>query len=933
MTIKTSYRSLIILLLGMFISLSSFAQGESDWWYFGNHAGIHFQNGQAVADTHSAMASFISCASISDKKGKLLFYTNGDKVWNKNHQLMENGDTISNVNYLSNPNRYSWVSLIVPDPANKLRYYIFTTDDHYYGTTSLYYSIVDLSYNNGLGKVISKRNVLLSDVCCKLTAVQHSDKESVWLISHKWNSSLFYSFLITKSGIKKTVISSIGEYVGGLNKSLKVGYLRISPRSDKVVTVKFNYGQPLLQPSLEIFDFDQSSGILSNPMNLNIIGPAGVEFSPDGSKLYYTSENSKINQIDLSLKSNNAIINSQKVIGTSIGLVYALQVAKNGKIYTSNQSSDYLGVINYPNLAGINCSFVDSGFYLGGKQSIRGLPIFIQSYFFKPDFEAIGTCEGDTTQFYVSDSSQVDSLYWIFDDSISGTNNYSSSWAPKHYYSDTGLYNIQMIVYHDSIADTSSREIRITPYPSANFSINDIEQCYHNNYFKFTNSSSISAGSCSYEWQFGDSLKSYDTNATHHYSREDSFNVVLYALSDYGCLDTLTNKVYVFPPRADFEISDSSQCFSNNKFIFYNTTRNDYGTIVYKWFFGDGDSSNVQDTIYHTYSNVDSFIVSLTAYSNFGCADTMSKKVFIHPMPVSDFSINDSAQCFNEQDFVMKNLSTVINDSIFANSWLIGNKSYSTYDLQISNLIAGHHQLQLIPITANGCTDTIVKSIVVHYAPSAGFTFSNASQCLNINHFQFNNNSSIDSGSMSFYWEFDDFTFDSIMHTSHQYLLSGQYNVKLKVESEFMCSDSISKAIIIHPNPVANFIIVDSSQCLQYNYFLFINTSSVPSGIITSNHWELGNGDTSIQSSLNYSYLSTDTFEVELVVSSNLNCNDTIIKQLIVGAMPIADFEINDSSQCFNGHQFSLENKSSVLKDSIIQYQWIINKIDTITNY
>src|SRR4051794_6120512 len=67
------------------------SQPEAFHWYFGNHAGLDFSSGTAVAVNNGAMVTDEGCSSISDAAGNLLFYTNGVNVYNKLHQLMPNG--------------------------------------------------------------------------------------------------------------------------------------------------------------------------------------------------------------------------------------------------------------------------------------------------------------------------------------------------------------------------------------------------------------------------------------------------------------------------------------------------------------------------------------------------------------------------------------------------------------------------------------------------------------------------------------------------------------------------------------------------------------------------------------------------------------------------------------------------------------------------
>ena len=123
------------------------AQKQGNIWYFGNHFGLDFNSGNPIVLTNGSTVSSntMSCAAegtaiISDSSGSLLFYTNGQQVWNKNHQVMLNGN-----NLLGN-NSSTQAALIIPQPGSSRYFYVFTTDDFcndnlQYGFR---YSIVDI---------------------------------------------------------------------------------------------------------------------------------------------------------------------------------------------------------------------------------------------------------------------------------------------------------------------------------------------------------------------------------------------------------------------------------------------------------------------------------------------------------------------------------------------------------------------------------------------------------------------------------------------------------------------------------------------------------------------------------------------------------------------------------------------------------------------
>src|SRR5215468_10973697 len=77
--------------LSLFCSSNVFSQGQADWWYFGQNAGVSFQTGDPVAVSDGQLNTSEGCATISNSAGNLLFYTDGITVWNRNHVPMPNG--------------------------------------------------------------------------------------------------------------------------------------------------------------------------------------------------------------------------------------------------------------------------------------------------------------------------------------------------------------------------------------------------------------------------------------------------------------------------------------------------------------------------------------------------------------------------------------------------------------------------------------------------------------------------------------------------------------------------------------------------------------------------------------------------------------------------------------------------------------------------
>ena len=334
-----------------------------------------------------AFASLTTNASISDSIGNLLFYTNGIAILNSEHDTMINGGFIN-----PNANDYYFqngalgitavqCALALPAAGNPHLYYLihqgYYSDDFspfpyplYYCDT-LYYSIIDMTGDNGKGAVIAKNEHLwvgslplrqLASIG-SLTACKHANGRDWWVISHRDSSSEFMSFLITPQGILGPYFQDIGTLC-----LAQKGQSTFSPDGSKYAF--FQYGAS----RINLFDFDRCTGLFSNYINITNIngynyGSMGVSFSPN-SRYLYTSSFSKIVQWDtyaVNIPNSKVVVAETDTIPCPNYFVnfYLMQLAPNGKIYVSAPGSSHcLSVINYPDSPGLSCDALPHGLLL-----------------------------------------------------------------------------------------------------------------------------------------------------------------------------------------------------------------------------------------------------------------------------------------------------------------------------------------------------------------------------------------------------------------------------------------------------------------------------------------------------------------------------------------------------------------------------------------
>jgi hypothetical protein len=254
----------------------SHAQIQATNWYMPYKNAITFKSGKPEYVEGSQMFHNEGGATISDKKGNLLFYSDGITVWNRNNEIMSNGEGLKG-GYGSSGQS----CVIVPKTADEKEYYVFTADEE--GSWSgLQYSIVDMSLDGGKGAVTIKNVELVTPVCEKVTAIKHCNKKDYWILTHYYGSNEYYAYLATDTGVNHTpVISRTGRIIT-VDNGVMVGTLRSTPDAKKIVAVTS-------LAWVEIADFDSKSGIVSNSkeiFNMGTSGNYGAEFSADSRMLY-----------------------------------------------------------------------------------------------------------------------------------------------------------------------------------------------------------------------------------------------------------------------------------------------------------------------------------------------------------------------------------------------------------------------------------------------------------------------------------------------------------------------------------------------------------------------------------------------------------------------------------------------------------------------
>lgn len=489
-------KSVLLLILSL-ISVIMHCQNEAANWYFGNNAAISFNlsNNTIVKKTGSALNTLEGCSSISDDNGNLLFYTDGTTVWNRNHAIMTGGTN------LFGDSSSTQSAIIVPKPNTPNIYYVFTADNHSNNEfhLGLNYSEIDMTLSNGMGAVINKNINLLPDSSEKLSAVlKDCNTASIWIVTFASQDgtltehNTFHAFEVSDLGVNTTSVKStfpisIKDYRG---------YLKLSPNGEKLASANasgsFLPGDPNSENRLFIYDFDASTGLVSNPKRLSFTGPSntpyGLEFSPNSQLLYVhasndyfdfenpesennpQNHNSTLSQFNLSARN---IQDSQVILDSRNLYRGALQLGPDGKIYralsqTYDNGLPFLGVIENPNTIGVQSNYRHNAIDLSPFTSSQGLPPFISS-FFNTQIDIVKNGE-DSINLAICDGNS----YTLVSEDLPGANyiwTLNGAPLPQSSYNlevfQSGHYEVSIIFTNGDCPIEGQAFVNFTPNPAA----------------------------------------------------------------------------------------------------------------------------------------------------------------------------------------------------------------------------------------------------------------------------------------------------------------------------------------------------------------------------------------------------------------------------------------------------------------------------------
>jgi gliding motility-associated-like protein len=329
-------------------------------------------------------------------------------------------------------------------------------------------------------------------------------------------------------------------------------------------------------------------------------------------------------------------------------------------------------------------------------------------------------CNGLTYNFS-ADASNAIALEWDFGGL--GTENTIDILNPAFNYSSAGEYEVMLVASAPNTCnDTAFTSVYVAPIPQPYFETGD-PQCLSSNSFSF-DAEGANSFDPSYSWNFGPFANV--ATSSEEQPQGISFtavgnHVITLTLTENGCSSSYEDSVTVAQNiLPDFTIQNSTGCPGLIAEFVANTSSE--VPVNYTWDFGNGSISTQANTS-HTYDLPGTYSVTITAFTNEGCYDSLTitfpDAVVIYPSPDPGFSISPQVVEITDSETQIESFTE---DGTCVYYMSDGGQS-DRCDFQYSWTEAGTHTITQVVTSPQGCTATATGEVMVQghtfYAPTS----------------------------------------------------------------------------------------------------------------------------------------------------------------------------------------------------------------------
>jgi PKD repeat protein len=418
----------------------------------------------------------------------------------------------------------------------------------------------------------------------------------------------------------------------------------------------------------------------------------------------------------------------------------------------------------------------------------------------------------------------------------------------------------------------------------------------------FYNGSSISSGTFTSNWNFGNSVLSSSSDSTQgvFYAASGNYTASLVLTSNFGCVADTSNVVDVFNhPTAQFNLVENclNDGFAVDASASIGTTVPSNSIITnYKWLLNNSLLPNNTPSYFLNSPPIGNYDLALIVTSGVGCTDTLHQAFTVFAEDTAGFTVSDA--CVG-QPLSLVNTSLIVNANPVYNWWFSDGTTSNDMNPIKSFASPGIKTIQLIVTTDANCADTISTWVTINALPNSDFSVIAACEQALTTFVP----DSIDNLN-TYSWDFGDASNSSQITPQHSYSTDGGYTVVLTVLNPNGCSTQSTQTQIVYPQPVAAFSA--TNVCLG-NATSFVSNAT---GVGLTYNWNFGDfSPVSTLQNPTHTYASASGFTTQLIVTDNNTCADTVAQVVSVLALPFVN--MGNPSTCGSSYVLNAQNAGS----------------------
>ena len=463
---------------------------------------------------------------------------------------------------------------------------------------------------------------------------------------------------------------------------------------------------------------------------------------------------------------------------------------------------------------------------------------------------------------------------WNFGNGVTST-----AQNPRYTYTDTGYFDVTLIVWNRGCPDTIKflKYIHINP-PIAKYTIGlNCNKPYERVF------SDKSVGADQWNWDFGDGNTSTIQNPVHNYSSTGTYIVSLKVINSASGCDFITNNtIRIIDVNPQFTTTDTMICKGTP--LNFTTGLNVNDVATFDWRFGDSNitASTNKNSLLKTYNKAGLYTVRLILTDYLGCKDTLIKPNYIRVNgPAARFITTVSGTCLNS--------TVAFNDSSLSDglhpiqtwAWNYGDGQKDTLTappFQHTYQTPGGYLVSLKITDSKGCADSFkLTGNIIISDPRANFKTIDSLICPG-KQIQFKDSST--GTNLVYSWDFGDGSpVSTAISPAHLYTTDGNFTVAVIITDTFGCKDTATKTGYIKVvTPISLFRMSDSvSNCppLLVNFF-----DSSRNALIY--HWDFGDSTESSTRNPSHFFTYPGNYNVRQTITGPGGCTQFTEKLIVI---------------------------------------------------